>query len=192
MTPMIEVHEAYDGKCWVETFSGALFSPQEPEFTIPDISHALSMNCRFNGHVSQFQSVAEHSVVVSILMEEFTGGDPMEGLLHDALEAYLTDVPAPIKKLLPDWKKLDKQLEVALREQFNLPATKSQGCQEADWLSLFIEAYYLLPSQGTGFADPHDLRPKALDLIDKGWRCLNLTPEEAKSAFLQRYHALSP
>src|ERR1017187_10636100 len=78
----------------ITTFSGIHFWPLLPnpaDIRIEDIAHALSNQCRFAGHAREFYSVAEHSVRVSQLCPP---EDALWGLLHDASEAYLTDVPA--------------------------------------------------------------------------------------------------
>ena len=103
------------------TSTGIVFNILEPEFVLEDIAHALSNTCRFAGHCSEFYSVAEHSVLVSKLMEELDLGDPMIGLMHDGHEAYLSDVPSPLKQLLPDWSALDKELEEKLYNHYHLP-----------------------------------------------------------------------
>jgi len=85
---------------WIQTISGRKFPLAEPDpnqIDIEDIAHALSMLCRFNGHCTQFYSVAEHSMHVS---HEISNDLALAGLLHDAAEAYLGDVPSPLKKEL--------------------------------------------------------------------------------------------
>lgn len=179
--------------CFIETHSGIRFNPyaEEPEFNIDDIAHGLSMCCRYNGQARRFLSVAEHSVIVALLMKDLHLGDPWEGLFHDATEAYLSDVPAPLKKLLPDWQRLDSHVESRLRDHFMLPTEKTAGCKEADWLALFIEAWLIMPSRGEAFADPLGLRQRAIDLVEKeGWRPLWLDPKDAKNAWLRMYHDL--
>jgi uncharacterized protein len=88
---------------WIGTFSGTKFWPLEPryeEISIEDIAHSLSRQCRFNGHCGPFYSVAEHSIEVSraipiklLHWEEVA----LWGLMHDAAEAYLSDIVRPIK-----------------------------------------------------------------------------------------------
>jgi len=183
-----------DNAVFTETYKGIYFNPSVPTFNIEDIAHALGMNCRFNGHVSKFQSVAEHSIMVSLLMEEFDLGSPLEGLLHDAVETYLTDVPKPFKTLLPDWSEMDRSVERAMRKYFDLPPEKTDGCDKADQWSGIIEAYFLMPSKGEGYrARVGDkMMSEALDLTEQGWRPLNLYPEEAEEAFMRRYRVLCP
>src|SRR5688572_3732903 len=107
--------EAYEKDQWVET-QYATYRPLAPTFDLNDIAHSLAQVNRYNGHGRFPFSVATHSVLVSLLMEEVTGGDPFEGLYHDGTEAYLADVAAPIKPLLPDWKALDGKAELLLRK----------------------------------------------------------------------------
>ncbi len=186
--------DSYERRAFIQTFpSGSKFWIDQPVFVVEDIAHSLGMNCRFNGNVRHFQSVAEHSIVVSLLMEKYTGGDPFEGLMHDATEAYMTDMAKPWKHRLPDWSKIDHYLETQLRVRFNMPPAKTPECSHADWLSLFIEAWFLVPDRGECFTDPLGLREEALSLIDdEGWGCVGLPPQEATAAFLRRYHELRP
>ena len=92
--------DSLDG--FIGTFSGLRFWPLDPnpeKILIADIAHALAHQCRFGGHASKFYSVAEHSVHVSKLcLPEHA----LWGLLHDASEAYLVDLPRPLK-LLPEF-----------------------------------------------------------------------------------------
>lgn len=100
---------------WIQTYMGLAFSylnPEPQQVSITDIAHALSNTCRYAGHSNQFYSVAQHSVLVSNML-------PMKfalyGLLHDAAEAYINDIPSPAKELpeLVGFKKLgDKILKV--------------------------------------------------------------------------------
>lgn len=70
--------------------------------TITDIAHSLSMQCRFNGHIDKFYSVAEHSVIMarSLREQDYSREIQLEGLLHDAAEAYTGDIIKPIKDYL--------------------------------------------------------------------------------------------
>ena len=91
---------------WISTQSVEQFdfiNPKIEDIHILDIAHALSQICRFGGHTSSFYSVAEHSINVATLLEQ-QGADKitvLAGLLHDATEAYMGDMPRPIKQSLP-------------------------------------------------------------------------------------------
>jgi hypothetical protein len=88
---------------WMQTYTGRQFWPLDPrpeDFCREDIAHALSLKCRYNGHCLGFYSVAQHSVYVAEECERRWPGRwdlAWWGLLHDLEEAYLPDVPRPIK-----------------------------------------------------------------------------------------------
>lgn len=190
MKPVTETSQ--DGRC-IQTYTGLEFSLDAPVFRMDDIAHSLAMQCRYAGHCRHFYSVAEHSVIVSLLMQELDLGDPREGLLHDACEAYLIDMPRPWKKLLPDYQRLEGALESQMRDYFHLPPEKTFGCKTADHLALFIEAWFLMPDRGASYGDPFGLRARAVRLIEGShWRVLNLFPQEAEAAFIKRYDQLRP
>jgi hypothetical protein len=172
---MAEIDEEKKGTYsdpWVVTSTGAKFYLRRPVFDIEVISHALALNCRYNGHIKFPYSVAQHSVMVAEIAELLALDDGLssyealyhsyEGLLHDATEAYLSDIPSPFKTDLPDWRKIDATMERAVREQFGLRAEKSAYVKKADWYALFIEADQLLPGNGREFEDPVNLREEAL------------------------------
>ncbi len=105
---------------WIQTYSGRQFWPLEPraeDVAVEDIAHALSLLCRYGGHSSRFYSVAEHCVLVSHKCG-------LHGLLHDAAEAYLLDIPRPVKALMPEYKWAEERVIVAIYEALGvtLPA----------------------------------------------------------------------
>lgn len=187
---MLTAEQAYrPDQAFIETYSGGKFYPSRPRFNVLDMAHALGMMCRYGGHCSDFYSVAEHSVLVSLMVDDLKWGDPMEALLHDGTEAYWCDIPAPFKQLLPDWRGVDTFLEAELRQQFKLNPVKSLGVKRADWYMLFIEAYWLLPDSGECFTDPENMRPAALELKDK-YKPECFFPGQAKRVFLERFSTL--
>src|SRR6266540_4351103 len=87
---------------YIQTVSGRRFNPLDPDpeqIDIGDIALALSHQCRFGGHCRVFYSVAQHSCVAADLVAERGGSteDVLWALLHDATEAYLVDLPHPLK-----------------------------------------------------------------------------------------------
>lgn len=107
-------------KTSIALFNGDFFDFDNPEihdFDIDVIAHALSNLCRFTGHTHRHYSVAEHCVLVSrIVPAEFA----LDGLMHDAAEAYLGDVASPLKAMLPEYKRIEARVEAALAKHFNL------------------------------------------------------------------------
>ncbi len=178
---------------YIGTASGRFYMHQ-PVWVLEDVAHSLAQVVRFTGHTRWRYSVAEHSVLVSLLVEEL-GGDPhdqMEALLHDATESVLADVASPVKSMLPDYKALEKYLDSSMRKQFWLPEAQSEIVTRADWLALFIEAAMLMPEHGQDFADPNRIRPDALRMMQQGWTVSTLDGDwrKAREMFIERYRFL--
>jgi hypothetical protein len=128
---------------WIQTYSGIQFwplDPREEDILIEDIAHALSMQCRFGGHCHRFYSVAEHCCHVSDRCPEF----PLWGLLHDAAEAYLTDVIRPIKPYLTEYKGIEDHLMYHIANRFGLEHDMPYNVKVADLRILTTEVGQLL------------------------------------------------
>lgn len=187
-TPNIVIataEEVYKDSPKIETITGRTFDFSKPTFDVGEIAHALGNMCRYAGHCRRFYSVAEHSVLVSRIMEDLRLGDPMEGLFHDGVEAYLPDIASPVKALLADYRKLDKALDRKMRIELHLPEEKTPGCTKADWLALFLEAKALMPSMGKGaiWMAPPGIMEEAWQLP---YAISCYTPENATSRFMDR------
>jgi 5'-nucleotidase len=107
-----------DEERWMQTFTGKVFPLENFDpaaIDIEDIAHALGMLCRFNGQCKTFYSVAEHSFHVS---HEVAPDLALFGLMHDAAEAYLGDVPTPLKKNLKAYRKKEDELMKLISEEF--------------------------------------------------------------------------
>lgn len=105
---------------WIQTASGRPFFPADPrpdEVHIEDIAHALARLCRYGGHCLRFYSVAEHCVLLSRVAE---GPFKLWALLHDASEAYLLDVPTPLKPMLGGYKEAEARIMRAIELRFGL------------------------------------------------------------------------
>lgn len=124
---------------WITTLSGRHFNFNEmhPEsISIVDIAAALSNICRFTGHVSEFYSVAQHSVHVSYLVPH---ENALEALLHDAAEAYCSDINSPLKALLPDYQAIEGRVDAVIRNKFGLPPAMSPAVKHANLVMLGTE-----------------------------------------------------
>ena len=167
----------------IQLRSGAYFSLQQPEhgpFDIEEIAHALANLCRFNGHSRQFYSVAQHSVLVS---QHVPAALAMEALLHDAAEAFIGDVPTPIKMLLPDLQSLEARIDQAVRRHYRLPNQLSAAVHHADRVLLATERRDLLAEQDRVWPVIADVDPLP-EVISP------VLPNEARSLFLDRFEAL--
>ena len=130
---------------WIETYTQKRFNPfldgAVDQIDIVDIGHALANTCRFSGHCNRFYSVAQHSVLVS----EFC--DPenkLWGLLHDASEAYLGDIPSPIKRGLTDYQEMEKRVQKLIAEKFELVWPIPPQVKEIDLRALRTESIDLM------------------------------------------------
>lgn len=107
------------------TYTGKVIEitdPCEDAVCNEDIAHALSMICRAAGHFKHFYSVAQHSL--NCMREACARGYGkricLAALLHDASEAYLCDVPSPLKKELDDYRKIEKKFENVIWKKYKL------------------------------------------------------------------------
>lgn len=108
---MSGICQTHSGRAW------NILDPDPNAVEIEDIAHALSNQCRYNGHTNQFYSVAEHSVrVASCLPEEHQ----LAGLLHDAAEAYLGDIIRPLKPLIEGFEAIEERTMEAILEGLGL------------------------------------------------------------------------
>ncbi len=138
--------DEYGGK-WVTVFSGGklhFLNPRPEEIRIGDIAHALSLTCRFGGQCRSFYSVAEHSIrMVDIVPQEYK----LLALLHDASEAYLPDLPRPMKATLPDFITMERFILVAIWDKFGVKWFDNlDKIKEADNILLATEARDLMPN----------------------------------------------
>ncbi len=118
---------------YITTFTGKHFDPIEIDpdlIDLADIAHALSLLCRANGHFPHFYSVAQHCVNCYVEAGErmYTPRVQLACLLHDAAEAYMTDLPRPVKELLPDYCRAEDVLLDAIWVKYlgTLPAVEDR------------------------------------------------------------------
>lgn len=137
----------YEPNC-IRTFSGKyinVFDPNPDDIVIEDIAHALSNIPRFGGHLPKFYSVAQHSIKCA----EYINFDfKLEALMHDASEAYLLDVPKPIKEGLPDYIRVEENLQKVICEKFGLTFPMSKEVKAVDKTMLEYEWVNLMLGEG--------------------------------------------
>jgi len=146
-------------KNYLLTYKNLRFDPLKPTvdmIDIRDIAHALSQVCRFSGQSPSYYSVADHSVHVSEILE-FQRADrelQLAGLLHDAAEAYIADVPTPVKINLPAYKEIEDTIIRVIFKKFNLPFSLYAKVKQADIVALKTEFRDII---GQGLLDHPDV-----------------------------------
>lgn len=156
-----------------------LFDPQPLDFEPFEIALALSHVCRFTGHVRRFYSVAQHSVLVSLWLDAhgFHELAPW-GLMHDAAEAYIGDMVRPLKREMPEFKRIEKRIERQIARRWDLAWPMPPPVKQADNAVLMSER--------------NSLKRK----MDRRWReegvqpwppvIVPMPPVVARDAFLER------
>ncbi|TNV05074.1 hypothetical protein FH869_01025 [Providencia rettgeri] len=170
---------------YISTFTGKHFNfinISADDIDINDIAQGLSNECRFAGQISQFYSVAQHSVYVSqIVPPEYA----LEALLHDASEAYCKDLPSPLKALLPEYKAIERRVQQVITFKWILPINLSDVVHYADLTMLATERRDL-EVDGDNYWPILDGIP-ATDLITVS----PLSPIQARAMFIYRYNQIT-
>lgn len=169
---------------FITTWSGQHFyfghSGSDSVF-IEDIVQALSNLCRFTGHLDEFYSVAQHSVLASYLVPaEFA----REALLHDASEAYCNDISAPLKALLPDYRRIEKWAESLITHKFGLPEVMSPVVKQADRIMLATERRDLFIDGDIEWDILKGINPTDAFTVKP------LPPHQARTLFMERWYEL--
>lgn len=129
------LHE--DAPSAISVIGGTRVDPlhMRPEdVNVRHIAHALARQCRYNGHVGHFLSVARHSIWVSQRCKPHGPQMQMWGLLHDAGEAYIGDMVKPLKydPSFAVFREVEERLDAVIAEAFDLPFPMPAEVKEAD------------------------------------------------------------
>lgn len=177
-------------KEWGMMFSGRHVFPFEVEVEqvdLLDIAHALAMQCRYNGHVNRFYSVAEHCIHISASLLRDTGDLTLAlcGLLHDAGETYTGDFTRPVKNSLRDvgesLRLAEDRNEEVIARAFGLPYPFDERVKEYDRRIIVDEKEQLF-----GADKPWDWDLVPLDILVRNW-----DPETGERRYLQQFWTLT-
>ena len=143
---------------YITTYTGEHFEPTDPDpkaIRIEDIAHALSLICRGNGHVRTFWSVGEHCINCAKEAQARSLSDRivLACLLHDASECYMSDIPRPFKRELPEYREHEERLLEMIYEKFlgsPLTSEEQSKMKEIDDTMLWYDLKYLLGETQTG------------------------------------------
>lgn len=142
----------------IRTVSGKfinILNPQPDDICIEDIAHALSHLCRFGGHTPKFFSVAEHCICC---MHKVEAKHKFAALMHDASEAYLIDLPSPIKRVMPDYLDIEDMLMKVIAEKFGFEYPLAVDVLRADRLCLEMEWAVLVSGNEFSVMVPGDAK----------------------------------
>jgi uncharacterized protein len=167
----------------IRTFTGIyvnVFEPTEDMICIEDIAHALSHQCRFGGHLPKFYSVAKHSILCAQLARR---DEKLAALLHDSAEAYLLDVPTPIKRRLSGYKDIEDKLMALIAKKFGFSYPLAKEIKDIDARMLQLEWDYLMLK--TPISTTSKAEQVLQEMLVDYW-----TPEESKNMFLMSFKNL--
>ena len=172
-------------RSWIQCHSGRPFWPLDPrpeDVDINDIAWALSHICRFTGHTKTFYSVAEHSIRVSFACDP---KDAVWAIVHDASEAYLCDLPRPLK-ILPafePYRRAEAAVMRAICQRYDLSVEMPASVHVADMRLLATEARDLM-------GDPEWGRALGVEPL-VGAAVEPMGEREAREWFLGRFHRMT-
>lgn len=163
-------------------------NPDQSRFTLYDIAAGLARTCRFGGHTCDFYSVAEHSIEVAAHVHKEQ--EQLYALLHDASEAFLGDMVAPLKQLCPDFQSIEDMAQRHIYRHFGLdPDTVPESVKYQDLKMLHTELRELCNTSqwhATKWCEDNKIsyyRNHSFDLM---------TPEKARKKYAEKLIALLP
>lgn len=170
------------------TFTGRHFDPMQirtEDICIEDIAHALSLMCRGGGHLKYFYSVAQHSLNCAAEAKARGWSERLQlaCLLHDASEAYLSDIIRPVKANLTGYLEIESRIMEKILEKFNLSDLTEE--ERRMWKQIDDEMlYYELKNLMSGEEDLAAPELCALpDISERNW-------QNVETDFLRTAHTL--
>ncbi len=161
----------YGERDLIMTNSGILinvFDTNPDHLLIDDIAHSLANMPRFGGHLNRHHSVAQHSVMAAKFAKK---EDKLAALMHDASEAFLLDMPTPIKNRLPHYKWYEHKLMLIIAGKFGFEYPLNHDLKVIDKDLLILEWDNMVEVDNAEFVS---------------W-----TPKKAKKEFLKMFYKLT-
>lgn len=161
-----------------------LVAPNADDITIESIAHALAHTCRFGGHTRAFYSVAEHSVRVAA-SDCVPSWLKFDALMHDAAEAFVGDIPTPLKKLLPRFNVIEHRVEDAIITRFGCHEIHHPLVKKADLELLATEKRDLMPVVADEWDCLAGVDPQKIVIVP-------MRADRAKEQFLRAFEQYAP
>lgn len=151
------------------------------------------MLCRFNGHCRQFYSVAHHSLNTAKLIKKqgHPVGIQLYGLLHDAAEAFVCDMPKPVKELIPQFKQIENEIQAVIWEAFHLPcpaAEEYEIVKKADEMLLAYEVKLLMRHTGNKPQQLPGIKNSIRFFFSSGAEFVGMVRMRLYASFVPRYY----
>ncbi|MGN6107391.1 MAG: YfbR-like 5'-deoxynucleotidase [Kofleriaceae bacterium] len=188
----------------MQTYSGEQIWPLDPradEVHLDDICVGLARECRYGNHCRDFYSVAEHSVIVSLNVERIALNSwwspakarlaARQALLHDASEAYIGDIPSPLKsqRAMRGYRRVESRWEDAVNQRFGVRPTRqtTELVHEVDRRVVLdeVEALMLDPHMWVTTRRRQHVEPLGAEIAAMPW-------QHAAVVFSQRFAELFP
>jgi len=171
------------------TFLGEEFTPVNPDINqihIEDIAHSLSLLCRANGHIDHFFSIAQHCINCAneAKARGYSARVQLACLIHDASEAYISDVTRPVKYYLTEYKVIEKRLQDIIDTRFLgavLPEEEFLLVDQIDNEMLICEFHILMKDKRLYSSIPELMSEPVFDFKDF---------TEVESIFLKAYYGI--
>lgn len=186
---MSKIHS--DTMMW--TYTGREVYPlnlKSKDICITDIAHHLALQNRFSGATKVPYSVAQHSCHVADLLYDQSESSivQLEGLLHDASEAYLSDIIRPLKhhsKFGHAYEEVERRVDKVIRKRFGLPKHMSRAVRNADNTMVKTECRDLMAFDTSEYRNT-----RIKNYHEWPWHIKPWSWEEAESEFLKHYESL--
>jgi hypothetical protein len=157
---------------WILTHKGHAFSFSDLDsnvYDLHDIAHALSLTCRFGGMTDYHYSVAQHSCYIAeeIFRETCDAAAALDGLFHDAEEAYMGDMKTPLKNMMPEFRAMSEKVDGLIRHNFHnfgVPLEMRDITKEYDTRILLDERSALFPNEGPPWGFDDKIKPLHIDI----------------------------
>ncbi len=109
---------------WIYLNSGRQIDVESIEnfnFAVDDFIHPLTMINRYTGNTKAPYSVGEHSLIGSGLEVVKKEGLARAFFLHDFSEVLMSDIPSPVKRMVPDYITLEERVQQHIFSVFDEP-----------------------------------------------------------------------